>query len=191
MSTRDYEEQPEAPDLGQEVQEDTALTLVGPPGADPLDAGYVPPDRPYLADDDEAVHREQSLTRRLDRERPDVTPDDPHAVTDRDPYRAPRLAPDEAGADGVETESGVAAGTGLAGGAATAEEAAVHVETDDPPFDDGLPDRSEEIGDVGRVDALGVESDAARAEAARDATADADAVPGRRVDADPERGSGH
>ena len=82
MTTRDYAEPPEAPDLGQEVPEDTALTMVGQLDADPLDAGYAPPDRPYLSDDDEAVHREQPLDRRLDRERPDVTPDDPNAVAD-------------------------------------------------------------------------------------------------------------
>ena len=47
MVQRDYEEQPEASDLGAAVQLDTAETLVGPAdGNDAIDAGYSPPDGP-------------------------------------------------------------------------------------------------------------------------------------------------
>jgi hypothetical protein len=53
MAQRDYEEQPEAPDLGAAIQLDSAETLVAPPERDALDAGYSPPDRPYALDDDE------------------------------------------------------------------------------------------------------------------------------------------
>ena len=54
MAQRDYEEQPEAPDLGMSIQLETSQSLVGPPGdVDGLEAGYSPPDRPYALDDDE------------------------------------------------------------------------------------------------------------------------------------------
>ena len=56
MAQHDYEEQPEAPDLGAAVQLDTSDTLAGPAGdIDGLDAGYSPPDRPYVLDDDEVT----------------------------------------------------------------------------------------------------------------------------------------
>ena len=57
MSQRDDEDQPDAPDLGEFVQEDPAETLVGSIGSDPLDAGYIPPDRPFGLDDDQATSR--------------------------------------------------------------------------------------------------------------------------------------
>src|SRR5881227_2213401 len=71
----DYEPQPEAPDLGASVQLETAESLVAPPGADGLDAGYVPPDLPYLLDEQRITAAElsepETLDERLARERPD------------------------------------------------------------------------------------------------------------------------
>ena len=68
MAQRDYEEQPEAPDLGAAVQLETGATLVGPPGdRDGLDAGYVPPDRPYVLEDDDLVFEIESWARSGDR----------------------------------------------------------------------------------------------------------------------------
>src|SRR5690349_12559951 len=125
MVQRDYEVQPEAPDLGEAVQLDAAETLVGPAGddVDPLDAGYVPPDRPYVLDDDEVTVAGQeagdTLDERLAREEPEELP------VDLD--RAGRLVdPERSGAmersDALEGED-----VGVDGGAASAEEAAVHV----------------------------------------------------------------
>jgi hypothetical protein len=124
MVQRDYEEQPEAPDLGAAVQMDTSETLVGPAGdVDPLDAGYVPPDRPIVLDDDAVTAAGQfegeSLDERLAREVPEDVPVDVD--------RAGRLAdPEQSGAmersDDIEGVD-----VGIDGGAASAEEAAVHV----------------------------------------------------------------
>ena len=74
MAQRDYEEQPEAPDLGAAIQLETSESLVGPPGddVDPLDAGYSPPDRPYGLDDDELTvagqREDETLDERMARE---------------------------------------------------------------------------------------------------------------------------
>lgn len=138
MSQREYETQPEAPDLGEEIQQDSGETLVGPPGHDALDAGYVPPDRPLVVEDDQVGSRitdePEGLDTRLDRERPDVgTGDGPDAstVADAEPDRAPRLAPSSTTAEGGYDESLDAADAGLSGGAASAEEAAVHERDED------------------------------------------------------------
>jgi hypothetical protein len=130
VSQRDYEEQPEAPDLAQVVQEDPGETLVGPADSDPLEAGYVPPDRPYVVDDYQALYGDDQA-RRLARERPDVWADEEASVADREPDRAPRLEAAETTPDTRYTESLEATGVGLAGGAASAEEAAVHLVDED------------------------------------------------------------
>jgi hypothetical protein len=122
MAQRDYEDQPEAPDLGSAIQLDTAESLAGPPDADALDAGYSPPDRPYALDDELTVARQragETLDERLVREAPEEVP------VDAD--RAGRLAdPEQLGlmerTDAVEGQD-----VGIDGGAASAEEAAVHV----------------------------------------------------------------
>src|SRR3712207_1368727 len=124
MAQRDYEEQPEAPDLGAAIQLDTSDTLAGPAGdGDALDAGYSPPDRPYALDDDELTvagqRRRETLAERLAREVPEEVP------VDAD--RAGRLAdPEQYGAlersDAIEGWD-----VGIDGGAASAEEAAVHI----------------------------------------------------------------
>lgn len=130
MSQREYEDQPEAPDLGQFIQEDSAATLTGPPDADALDSGYVPPDRPYGLDDEQATTRlttePEDLDTRLHRERPDISPEDPSGGEPADPDRAGRLQPFSSGADGSYDRSMDAVETGIDGGAAAAEEAAVH-----------------------------------------------------------------
>ena len=67
----DYEAQPESAELGESVQQDPEVTLVGPPGTDPLDAGYIPPDRPYGLDDVEVTGAHETLDDRLRREQPE------------------------------------------------------------------------------------------------------------------------
>jgi hypothetical protein len=129
MAQRDYEEQPEAPDLGAAVQLETAESLVGPvDGNDAADAGYSPPDRPYALDDDELTVAGQAagetLDERLAREVPEEVPVDVD--------RAGRLAdPEQLGAM-ERTDSMEGQDVGIDGGAASAEEAAVHVVDLDP-----------------------------------------------------------
>src|SRR3954447_13501777 len=124
MAQRDYEEQPEAPDLGMSVQLETSESLVGPPGdVDGLEAGYSPPDRPYALDDDELTvagqRADETLDERLAREVPEEVPVDVD--------RAGRLAdPEQLGAR-ERTDAVGGQDVGIDGGAASAEEAAVHV----------------------------------------------------------------
>jgi Family of unknown function (DUF5709) len=130
----DYEPQPEAPDLGASVQLETSESLVATPGADGLDAGYVPPDRPYLLDEQRVTAAElsepETLDERLARERPDVL-QSPEQIADVDATRAGRITP----ADSVE-----AIDAGIDGGAASAEEAAMRVvERDRIPSDQSRP----------------------------------------------------
>jgi hypothetical protein len=187
MAQRDYEEQPEAADLGTAIQLETSESLVGPPGdVDGLDAGYSPPDRPYALDDDEltvAGQREgETLDERLAREVPEEVPVDVD--------RAGRLAdPEQLGAmertDAIEGQD-----VGIDGGAASAEEAAVHVVDLGADADalaeeeGGQPAVDDEI--VAETLAADPAADAARVDAARDlrATDEGSAEP---VD-DPETG---
>ncbi|HEV7452809.1 MAG TPA: DUF5709 domain-containing protein [Pseudonocardiaceae bacterium] len=126
----DYEPQPEAPDLGASVQLETSESLVAPPGADGLDAGYVPPDRPYLLDERRVTAAElsepETLDERLARERPDVL-QSPEQIADIDDTRAGRITPAEADPDGEPANSVEAIDAGIDGGAASAEEAAMRV----------------------------------------------------------------
>lgn len=124
MAQRDYEDQPEAADLGTAIQLDTSDTLAGPAGdIDGLDAGYVPPDRPYALDDDELTVAGQrageSLDSRLAREQPEEMP------VDLD--RAGRLTDAGQGAGLERADAMDGQDVGIDGGAASAEEAALHV----------------------------------------------------------------
>jgi hypothetical protein len=180
MAQRDYEEQPEAPDLGMSIQLETSQSLVGPPGdVDGLEAGYSPPDRPYALDDDELTvagqRADETLDERLAREVPEEVP------VDADPEQLGAMER----TDAVEGQD-----VGIDGGAAAAEEAAVHV-VDLGADADALAD--EEGGQAGVDDEIVAETlaadptaDAARVDAARDlrATDEGSAEP---VD-DPEAG---
>jgi Family of unknown function (DUF5709) len=170
MAQRDYEPQPEAPDLGATVQLETSESLVGPPGddVDALDAGYSPPDRPYALDDDEltvAGQREgETLDERLAREEPDDLP--------VDLGRAGRLSDPDQGAALERGDAMDADDVGIDGGAASAEEAAVHVvdlgtDLDDlEDADGGQPPVDDEI--VAETLAGDPTVDPARVDAARD-----------------------
>lgn len=154
MSDNEYEQQPQAADLGASVQLETAESVVGPPNADPLDAGYVPPDRPLALDEaptSAELREPETLGERLARERPDTG-----AEPDQVPGVGPGVGPGPDGIAGDERsgrlvsaeptaieatgggslESTDAVDTGIAGGAASAEEAAVH-EWDGGPSEPG------------------------------------------------------
>jgi hypothetical protein len=126
MAQRDYEEQPEAPDLGASVQLESEQHLAGPADRDALDAGYSPPDRPYLAEEDEVTARGMregdSLDERLRRERGDDS-------VDADRSGRIGIADEGAALETPDAMDGV--DVGIDGGAASAEEAAVHT-VDDP-----------------------------------------------------------
>jgi Family of unknown function (DUF5709) len=123
----DYEPLPEEPDLDPQME--TSESLAAPPGRDGLDAGYVPADRPYQLNEDRLTSAElaepETLDERLRRERPDVDPDD-DAYTGADPDRTGRLAAASNDADGMPGNSIDAQDIGIDGGAASAEEAAMH-----------------------------------------------------------------
>ncbi|MHA6626176.1 DUF5709 domain-containing protein [Pseudonocardia sichuanensis] len=172
MAQRDYEEQPEAPDLGASVQLESDEHLAAPPGDhDGLDAGYSPPDRPYAAEEDGVTARGMregdSLDDRLRRERGDEALDED---------RTGRIALEGEGA-ALETPDAMdGVDVGIDGGAAGAEEAAVHV-VDDP----GAPVETEpsvagspalEDPELDEVAGGDPRADQARAEAARDVRAD-------------------
>jgi hypothetical protein len=138
MTQRDYEIQPEAPDLGASVQLENSEHLAGPPGsADGLDAGYVPPDRPYGADDPgvtpAGMRDGESHDERLARERPD-TP-----VGEGEEDRSGRLATAGEGAALETLDAMDAVDVGVDGGAASAEEAAVHETEPVEPLDAERP----------------------------------------------------
>lgn len=156
MTEHEYEEQPEAPDLGASAQLETGESLVGPPGKDALDASYVPPDRPFGLDDEEttaaAMREPETVDHRLRRERPDVGADvggdvgadelvpeeDEMLHPDAGDKRSGRLTPAaDTVIEGTGTDPAVestdAVDAGISGGAASAEEAAVH------ELDEGRP----------------------------------------------------
>jgi hypothetical protein len=147
-------------DLGEFVQEDNAETLAGPIGDDPLDSGWVPPDRPVAVDRDQEP---ETMAERLAEEQPEEEADagsyDPELaytpLPEAEQYaaevdaelgiadgegglyadadsefggRAGRLvAPDE-GAHADEESDSIGTDVGIDGGAASAEEAAIHLE---------------------------------------------------------------
>jgi uncharacterized protein DUF5709 len=111
--------------------------------ADPLDVGYEPADKWSGANrfgtTEAEQHQGESLDSLLAQEEPDVDPDanedtDEDELTrrgdDEDP-RAGRLIAEDEGLGPDEERDAVASDAGIDSGAASAEEAAVHV-TDDP-----------------------------------------------------------
>ncbi len=118
-------------------QLDPSETLTGDNTEDPLDAGYSPPDYEPHATRFGTTAEEQlegeSLDQLLAEEEPEIAADDrpwadDYDVEDSAPDpRAGRLvAPDE-GAHGDQEADEVASDVGRSGGAASAEEAAVHI----------------------------------------------------------------
>jgi hypothetical protein len=118
-------------------QLDPSETLTGDNTEDPLDAGYSPPDYPPHATRFGTTAEEQregeSLDQLLAEEEPDVfdqeRPEaDDYDVEDSsaDPRSGRLVAPDEGAHSDVETDE-VATDVGRSGGAASAEEAAMHV----------------------------------------------------------------
>lgn len=119
-------------DSNQLTQDDTLLDR----GVeDVLDEGYSPPDHPpnpHRLETEAEQQEGESLEDRLAQEEPEVweSTDTPDAGA-READRAGRLAPGDPESTGESTSSLMAEEVGIAGGAASAEEAAVHV-VDEP-----------------------------------------------------------
>jgi hypothetical protein len=137
------------PELEDELEEggevlDASDTLEGDPGDDPLDTGYEPPDRWSAGERYGTTLAEErageSLDQLLAEEVPDVDPyaeaeeeelseDGPLGVDEPEP-RAGRLVAEDEGVRPDTEADLVANDVGIDSGAASAEEAAVRVETE-------------------------------------------------------------
>ena len=121
---------------------DASDTLDGDPGDDPLDQGIVPPDRWSAGEGFGTTLAEErageSLDQLLAEEEPDPDPyaeaaeaeDDPLTGDDLEP-RAGRLVAEDEGSHPDTEADLIARDVGIDGGAASAEEAAVHVVEED------------------------------------------------------------
>ncbi|MGI8529409.1 MAG: DUF5709 domain-containing protein [Geodermatophilaceae bacterium] len=114
-------------ETGATVQLDNEETLDGPIGEDPLDAGYIPNDRPLAIDDWGTTAAEMSQGEPLDLKLAQEEPDEP----ERDERRSGRLVGNDEGAGEDDSAQLIATDVGVDGGAASAEEAAVHVQATD------------------------------------------------------------
>ncbi len=134
-------------DIDDSTQEDDGTltasdTLDGDPGDDPLDAGIIPPDRWSAGEGFGTTLTEEregeSLDQLLAEEEPDI---DPYAEPEPDPDsaygegdlaepRAGRLVAGDEGAHPDREDNLTARDVGIDGGAATAEEAAVHLDSE-------------------------------------------------------------
>lgn len=125
---------PEQVAEGDTNQLDAQETLVDRGTEDVLDEGYVPPDRPpnphRLETELEQLEGE-SLDERLAQEEPEVWETEGLVSGAREPDRAGRLSAGTAESTGEAATSLMAVDEGISGGAASAEEAAVHVVDDD------------------------------------------------------------
>lgn len=163
MAQRDDEGQPQDAELGASVQLENSETLEGPVGAgDGIDAGYIPADRPYGLDEDgvtaKGMREGDGLDDRLRRDQPEEW------TADLD--RSGRIMMDGEGA-ALETRDAMA-GTdvGIDGGAASAEEDAMHdVEAGMEPVDDEGPAGDPEVS-------VSLADDQNADQAAEDAAAD-------------------
>ena len=136
------------PELEDDGVLDASDTLEGDPGEDPLDTGYEPADRWSAGERyGNTVSEEragESLDQLLAEEVPDVDPyaeaedeelsEDGPLSSDQPEPRAGRLVAEDEGAHSDTEADLVATDVGIDSGAATAEEAAVHIEeeTDNP-----------------------------------------------------------
>jgi hypothetical protein len=149
------EQRPESADLTDYEVLDASDTLDGDPGDDPLDRGVVAPQRWSSAIRHSSTGAEQqageSLDELLAEEEPDVADEvedepigdptwdedagdedvDGLLLDDGPDPRAGRLVAEDEGAHPDEEADLVARDTGIDGGGATAEEAAIHVVEDD------------------------------------------------------------
>ena len=138
----------ESADLEDYQVSDASDTLEGNPGDDPLDRGVIPPER--WSAGIKTAGEQESLDELLAEEEPDTPvdvdddlPEDSDDDAEADEYldglllddgpdpRAGRLVAEDEGAHADDEADLVARDVGIDGGAASAEEAAMHVVEDD------------------------------------------------------------
>ncbi len=138
----------ESADLEDYEVADASDTLEGNPGDDPLDRGVIPPER--WSAGIKTAGEQESLDQLLAEEEPDTAldadddlPEDSGDDAEADEYldglllddgpdpRAGRLVAEDEGAHPDDEADLVARDVGIDGGAASAEEAAMHVVEDD------------------------------------------------------------
>jgi hypothetical protein len=126
---------PETTAEGDSDQLEFSDTLLDRGVDSPLDEGYSPAERPpgYRLE----THLDQALGEPMDAklaaEEPDVGEPGARRPDAADPDRAGRLTAADPDADGLPSADTMAVDAGLAGGAASAEEAAMHVVDEDGP----------------------------------------------------------
>ncbi len=135
------ESDPDENELEDDGVLDASDTLDGEVGEDPLDAGYLPPDRWSAGEGFGTTLAEERAGESLDQLLAEEEPEpDPYADLDLQPGeaageqaepRSGRLVADDEGAHPDAEADLVAHDVGIDGGAATAEEAAVHVQDAD------------------------------------------------------------
>ncbi|WP_443698366.1 DUF5709 domain-containing protein [Pseudonocardia humida] len=143
-------------DTSPDVTEDDGLldpsdTLLD---RDQLDEGYSPPERPYAVNDWGTTPAEEaageSLGARLRRELPEGAPDEGDGLGDASDtdgeLRDREVGDTRSGRLADEGEELFASDVGIDGGAASAEEAAVHLVPDEDGSDDGSDDDGSDDG---------------------------------------------
>lgn len=150
-STRDGDDADFTVDDDDQLQPQDSLVDRGVP--DVLDEGFSPPDRPpkMYGRTDEEERELETLDERLSEEEPDIAVDSQvnEFVEDWEVghVRAGRLKAEDEGVGEDEESELIATDVGIDGGAASAEEAAVHVIDDD--WNDREQSRGESSGPQG------------------------------------------
>lgn len=143
-----------SPDLETTAEGDTdqleySDTLLDRGLDSPLDEGWSPPDRPPRHRLETRLEQAlgESMDDKLAAEEAEVWSADAPGADVRDTGRAGRLVAADADADGLPSADTMAVDAGFAGGAASAEEAAVHVVDEDQELGEDEPTGDEQAGD--------------------------------------------
>jgi len=138
---------PELDSEGDNNQLPSEDTLIDRGVDDVLDEGYSVPDRPrsnhYGETPWEEAHRE-TIDQRLGQEEPEVWEARDVPLDDREQFRAGRLVEDDDAVKAGGTD-GFAIDAGISGGAASAEEAAVHLIAEEYVDDRRYRDDDDEV----------------------------------------------
>lgn len=120
---------PETGAEGDSDQLELSDTLMDSGSAEPLDEGWSPRDRPgrHRLETEQEQYVGDTIDERHDQEEPEVWESDEVGAGGREPDRVGRLGAGSPDLAGRSTVSVVAEDEGLSGGAASAEEAAVHL----------------------------------------------------------------
>ncbi len=120
---------PETGAEGDNDQLEPSDTLMDDGSVDPLDEGWIPRDRPgrHRLETEQEQYVGDSIDERTDQQELEVWENDEVGAGGHEPDRVGRLAAGSPDLAGRSRESVLAKDEGLSGGAASAEEAAVHL----------------------------------------------------------------